>query len=206
MVLALPNANTNYLQLYGQASAALVVERRDPCYGAALPEIHAKRGQEGIAVERLDAELADEIQRAVDARRDDTVRLLKDLVRVPSVTGQEGAVQEVVEHAFRARGLAVDRWEATPEGVSPYTDHVGEQDTYSGRPNVVGVRAGLAKGGSSILLNAHVDMVASGARPGRACKRYGVVDSYQDGSLPPGGLVRRGRVIPGASRFAPLLP
>jgi acetylornithine deacetylase len=163
MVLALPNANTNYLQLYGQASAALVVERRDPCYGAALPEIHAKRGQEGIAVERLDAELADEIQRAVDARRDDTVQLLKDLVRVPSVTGEEGAVQEVVEHAFRARGLAVDRWEATPEEASPYTDHVGEQDTYSGRPNVVGVRAGLGKG-TSILLNAHVDTVASGDR------------------------------------------
>jgi acetylornithine deacetylase len=162
MVLALQNANTNYLLLYGQASAP-VVERPDPCYGAALPEIHAKRGQEGIAVERLDAELADEIQRVVDARRDDMVRLLKDLVRVPSVTGEEGAVQEVVECAFRARGLAVDRWKATPEEASPYMDHVGEQDTYSGRPNVVGVRAGLGKG-RSILLNAHVDTVASGNR------------------------------------------
>ena len=79
------------------------------------------------------------------------VRLLQDLARVPSVTGEEGAVQEVVERAFRARGLAVDRWEA-----SPYTEHVGEQATYAGRPNVVGVRAGLGKGGRSSLLSAHV--------------------------------------------------
>ncbi|MDQ3590996.1 MAG: ArgE/DapE family deacylase [Actinomycetota bacterium] len=103
------------------------------------------------------------IRRAVDARRADTVRLLQGLVRVPSVTGEEGAVQEVVERAFRARGLAVDRWEATPEEASPYTDHVGEQDTYSGRPNVVGVRVGRGDG-RSILLNAHVDTVASGDR------------------------------------------
>jgi acetylornithine deacetylase len=113
-------------------------------------------------VERLDAELlAREIHRAVVARRDESVRLLQDLVRVPSVTGEEGAVQDVVEHAFRARGLVVDRWEATPEEVSPYTDHVGEQKTYSGRPNVVGMRDGRS-GGRSILLNAHVDTVASG--------------------------------------------
>ena len=57
---------------------------------------------------RVDAELAEEIGRAVEARRGDAVRLLQDLVSVPSVTGEEGAVQEIVERAFRERGLAVD--------------------------------------------------------------------------------------------------
>jgi acetylornithine deacetylase len=117
--------------------------------------------REDVAVGRLDAELAGEIGRAVEARLDDAVGLLQDLVRVPSVTGKEGAVQEVVERAFRERGLAVDRWEATPEEVAPYLDHVGEQKTYSNRPNIVGVRAGQGEG-RSILLNAHVDTVASG--------------------------------------------
>ena len=111
---------------------------------------------------RVDAELAEEIGRAVEARRGDAVRLLQDLVRVPSVTGEEGAVQEVVERAFRERGLAVDAWEATPEEVAPYVDHVGEQETYSDRPNIVGVRSGGGGGGRSILLNAHVDTVAGG--------------------------------------------
>ena len=57
---------------------------------------------------RLDAGLAGEIGGAVEARRDDAVRLLQELVRAPSVTGEEGAVQELVERAFRERGLAVD--------------------------------------------------------------------------------------------------
>src|SRR5215211_6536389 len=118
-------------------------------------------GLEDAAVGRIDAELAKGIDRAVEARRDAAVRLLQELVRVPSVTGEEGAVQEVVEHAFRERGLAVDRWEATPEEISPYKDHVGEQKTYSNRPNVVGVRSGRGEG-RSLLLNAHVDTVASG--------------------------------------------
>jgi acetylornithine deacetylase len=110
---------------------------------------------------RLDAELAGEISRAVEAWRGEAVCLLQDLVRVPSVTGEEGAVQEVVERAFRERGLAVDRWETAPEEVAPYLDHVGEQKTYSNRPNIVGVRSGRSDG-RSILLNAHVDTVESG--------------------------------------------
>jgi acetylornithine deacetylase len=110
----------------------------------------------------LDADLAKAIGSAVKDRRDDAVRLLQELVRVPSVTGEEGAVQEVVERAFRERGLSVDVWEATPEEVAPYREHVGEQSGYEGRPNVVGVREGGGGGGRSLLLNAHVDTVASG--------------------------------------------
>jgi acetylornithine deacetylase len=113
-------------------------------------------------VGRIDAELAGEIGHAVEVRRHDAVGLLQELVRVPSVTGEEGAVQEVVERAFRERGLAVDRWGATPEDIDPYRDHVGEQRSYSDRPNVVGVRSGRGEG-RSLLLNAHVDTVASGA-------------------------------------------
>jgi acetylornithine deacetylase len=105
--------------------------------------------------------LAGAIRGAVEARREDAVRLLQELVRVPSVTGREGAVGEVVERAFGERGLEVDRWEATPGEMEPYLDHVGEQESYDNRPNVAGVRKGTG-GGSSILLNAHVDTVAPG--------------------------------------------
>jgi acetylornithine deacetylase len=109
----------------------------------------------------LDADLAQAIGRAVEDRRDETVRLLQELVRVPSVTGEEGTVQRVVERAMGERGLSVDVWEATPDDVSPYREHVGEQSGYEERPNVVGVRAGRG-GGRSLLLNAHVDTVAGG--------------------------------------------
>src|SRR5215203_1923416 len=119
------------------------------------------RAEEDAAVGELDSELAEAIARVVEERRGESVRLLQELVRVPSVTGDEGAVQEIVERAFRERGLAVDIWEATPEEISLYQEHVGEQAGYENRPNVVGVRAGRG-GGRSILLNAHVDTVASG--------------------------------------------
>jgi acetylornithine deacetylase len=109
----------------------------------------------------LDRRLVDIVAREVEARRDDAVRLLRELVRVPSTTGDEGAVQEKVEHAFRGRGLEVDVWEATRKQVEPYRDHVGEQETYTDRPNVAGVLHGRG-GGRSLLLNAHVDTVAPG--------------------------------------------
>jgi acetylornithine deacetylase len=124
-----------------------------------------------VAVGRLDAGLAAAIGRTVETRRDDAVELLQELVRVPSATGEDGAVQEVVERAFRERGLAVDRWEATPEEMSPYRDHVGEQKTYSDRPNVVGVRPGKG-GGRSLLLNAHVDTVAGGDPAAWSCDPF----------------------------------
>lgn len=112
-------------------------------------------------MEDLGAGMAREIERAVEARRKGAIGLLQELVRVPSVTGSEGAVQEVVGEALRARGLEVDRWEATPQEISAYLDHVGEQETFTDRPNLAGVRRGSG-GGKSILLNAHVDTVATG--------------------------------------------
>src|SRR5215217_7618550 len=67
---------------------------------------------------RLDDGLARAIRDAVQARREEAVSLLQQLVRTPSATGREGAVGEVVERDFSERGLDVDTWEATPEEVN----------------------------------------------------------------------------------------
>src|SRR5215210_3519711 len=110
---------------------------------------------------KLDDGLVVAIRGAVEARCEEAVRLLQELVRTRSVTGEEGAVGLVVERAFGARNLDVDLWEATPGEMEPYTDHVGEQASYENRPNVAGIRRGKG-GGRSILLNAHVDTVDPG--------------------------------------------
>lgn len=109
----------------------------------------------------VDADLVKRISDAVDARRDETVALLQSLVRVPSVTNSEGEVQKVIMNACGVRDLAVDAWEATPDEIAGYHDHVGEQTVYEGRTNVAAVRRGTG-GGRSILLNAHVDTVENG--------------------------------------------
>jgi acetylornithine deacetylase len=109
----------------------------------------------------LDDGLAQTIRGAVQARREDAVSLLQELVRTRSVTGEEGAVGKVVERAFSERGLDVDTWEATREETEPYRDHVGEQSSYENRPNVAGTKRGT-EDGRSILLNAHTDTVDPG--------------------------------------------
>lgn len=105
--------------------------------------------------------LRDEICETVDARRDATARLLQDLVRIPSVTGDEGAFQEFVAGELEARGLDVGRCTASAEQVSAHRYHVGEQEDLGDRPSIVAIRAGRG-GGRSLLLNAHVDTVESG--------------------------------------------
>src|ERR687897_993651 len=109
----------------------------------------------------LDDDFARAIRGAVRARREDAVGLLQELVRVPSVTGDEGAVGEVVGRAFSERGLDVDTWDATHEETEPYREQVGQQSSYENRPNVAGTRRGTGDG-RSILLNAHTDTVDPG--------------------------------------------
>lgn len=109
----------------------------------------------------IDPGLVGRIEQAIDERRDRTVALLQSLVSVPSVTNNEGPVQEVVAAAFAERGLEVDAWEATAEETAPYVDHVGQQSVFAGRTNVAGIRRGSG-GGRSILLNAHADTVENG--------------------------------------------
>ncbi|MCM8750112.1 ArgE/DapE family deacylase [Thermomicrobiaceae bacterium CFH 74404] len=111
----------------------------------------------------IDPQLVRAIREAVEARREDLVALLLRLVGTPSVTGHEGPVQDVIEQEFRSRGLAVDRWEARPEEIAPYVEHVGEQARYEGRPNLVARWPGSG-GGRSLLLNAHIDTVEVGDR------------------------------------------
>jgi acetylornithine deacetylase len=115
----------------------------------------------------------------VDQRRDQTIAALQELVRIPSVTGDEGAVQERVERMFAERGLEIDRWETTREEILPYLEHVGDQPKYEGRPNVVGIRSGSGNG-QSIMLNAHVDTVD----PGDASFwTYGPFSGHVEGDL-----------------------
>jgi acetylornithine deacetylase len=98
---------------------------------------------------------------AVHALRDELISCLQELVRIPSVTGNEGEVQTVVAAKMRGLGLETDLWEPDPAELAPYSDDVGEFESLSGRPNVVGTFRGTG-GGRSLILNAHIDTVEPG--------------------------------------------
>ena len=105
--------------------------------------------------------LIDLIDQQVEEQRDEIVDLLQRFVGVPSVTGDEGTVQDAIEPELAKRGLMVDRWEMTAEEIEPYRWHVGDETRFENRPNLAGVQRG-AGDGRSILLNAHVDTVDFG--------------------------------------------
>ena len=107
------------------------------------------------------AERVRRITAAVDDLRDDLIAFLQELVRIPSLTGDEGAVQKVVASRMRSDGLAVDVWEPDASTLAPYADHVGRAPSYAGRPNVVGTLRGAGTG-QSLILNAHIDTVEPG--------------------------------------------
>ena len=101
------------------------------------------------------------IRSAVAARRDEIIQLVLELVGIPSVTGNELAVQDAVARHYARRGLTVDRWETTREDIADYIVHVGEQVRYDDRPHVVGIRRG-AGNGRSLMLQGHTDTVDNG--------------------------------------------
>lgn len=100
---------------------------------------------------------------AVDELAPAAVSLLQELVRTPSLTGEEEAAQQIVARVMREIGLDVDIWEPDPAELAPYAEHVGEFETLAGRPNVVGRWRGSG-GGRSLILNGHIDTVEPGVR------------------------------------------
>ena len=81
-------------------------------------------GKAGLEAEpAADLQRAERVRRiseAVDARRDDLVAFLQELVRTPSVTGEEGACQAVVAAQMRGLGLETEVWRS-PSPPTPST-------------------------------------------------------------------------------------
>ncbi|MEE9275949.1 MAG: ArgE/DapE family deacylase [bacterium] len=99
----------------------------------------------------------------VDARREGAVDLLQKLVRIPSVTGEEGEIQNFIADRLRGLGLEPDVWESDWEELKKHPEYVPVTRGYEGRPNVVAVIKGTG-GGRSLLLNGHTDTVPNGPR------------------------------------------
>ncbi len=98
---------------------------------------------------------------AVDATFEATVAQIQDAVRRPSITGEEGVVQDVMASLLRDLGMTVDVWEPQHADFAAHPEFVAEEPPFTGRPNVVGVWKG-AGGGRSLAVNGHIDVVPAG--------------------------------------------
>lgn len=128
----------------------------------------------------------------VQEKREEIVKLISDLIKIPSMTGEEGKAQEFVAKQYKDMGLDVDIWEPDVEELLdkypciaqypshwehdltlPYQDLPTYADlikskksdvlNYTNRPNVVGRWKGSG-GGRSLILNAHIDTVTVAPR------------------------------------------
>src|SRR5207302_8715241 len=90
------------------------------------------------------------------------VRLAQDLIRVPSVTGDERAVQDLVALTLEEAGLEVDRFDADLGRLKAPPRFPGMEVERREAILVAGLLG--QKGDRSLILNGHVDVVPPGDR------------------------------------------
>jgi len=99
--------------------------------------------------------------------KEEIVQTLQELVRIPSVVGQEGKAQAYVDRLYRSLGLEVVSPAPDLEKVKTHPAFIETGMSYEGRANVIGIHAG-EPGSRSLLLNGHIDVVSP--EPARAWK------------------------------------
>lgn len=110
----------------------------------------------------LDAQLSQDILAAVEAGFEDQVGFTQDLIRLPSLRGQEQTAQDFMHRALSTRGYAVDRWAIDVEEIRHHPGFSPVKVDYSQALNVVGTHRPRDEIGRSLILNGHIDVVPTG--------------------------------------------
>jgi acetylornithine deacetylase len=100
---------------------------------------------------------------AVDALREDAVRLLERLVRCPSTLGNEASALNEMARIYEGLGLAPRRVPTDPVALAAHPGFSPPLIPYDGRDNVVAVHLPRERKGRSLALQGHVDVVPEGA-------------------------------------------
>ncbi|PSN84901.1 acetylornithine deacetylase [Candidatus Marsarchaeota G1 archaeon BE_D] len=106
---------------------------------------------------------AKEVSKRVENERENIISLLRDILRIPSVTGEETEIQNYFSKYLSGLGLEVDVWEPDLDRLKNHPAFVPVKKDYKGRPNVVAVLRGSG-GGKSLIFNGHVDVIPPGPR------------------------------------------
>ena len=98
------------------------------------------------------------LSHAIEGHRQWALELLQDLVRIPSLEGEEKPCQELIATKLKELGLNVDVWVPSGDELASHKAYVPSQFGYEDRPNVVGKLSGQGNG-RSLILSGHVDVV-----------------------------------------------
>ncbi len=110
----------------------------------------------------VDSDLEQRICDAVSANLSRQVGFIKELVRHPSVRGQEHTAQDFLFREMKQRGLAMDRWQISVDDIRSHPGYSPVAVDYDNAINVVGTHHPREEAGRSLILNGHVDVVPVG--------------------------------------------
>ena len=99
---------------------------------------------------------------AVDEGFEAQVALTADLVRFPSVRGDERLAQEFMAAQMEKRGLQVDHFRIELDKIRALPGFSPVHVSYDNAYNVVGTRRAADRRGHSLILNGHIDVVPAG--------------------------------------------
>ena len=128
-----------------------------------MPDTSSPAPSLAADIPTLDIGLERELLASVDALDAALTTLTAELVRFPSLMGQEASAQDFMAGLFRGMGLEVDRFEVRDDnlrdlpGYAPPTGHWQRHD------NVVGIHRPRDAVGRSLIFNGHIDVVPIGA-------------------------------------------
>ena len=104
----------------------------------------------------------DKVNKWIDQNTDELIMFLQDIIRIPSVTGNEGPVQDYLCGYLKKLGLELDVFIPDLDDLRKHPAYVKESQPYHGRPNIVATVRGSG-GGKSLLFNGHIDVIPEGA-------------------------------------------
>ena len=107
----------------------------------------------------MEAKIISVVETTVEELKDELFDLTRNLVRIPSVVGQEEEAQEFMARQYSRAGLEVELFEAQKEKIESHPFFIDSGLPFAGRPNVIGRQPGdPAK--RSLILNGHIDVVS----------------------------------------------
>ncbi len=116
----------------------------------------------------------------IDQKHDHAIEFLQKIISIPSVTGDELAIQQHLGVYLESLGLDVDMWETDWEELKKHPGYRPVDQGYEGRPNIVATLKGSA-GGRSLLLNGHTDVIPIGRKEGWSVDPWGA--EIRDGRI-----------------------
>jgi len=110
----------------------------------------------------LDPALRDKILASVEEGFAEQVAFTQELVRFPSLRGEEHACQDFIFRAMKERGFTVDRFKMDEAAIAAHPGGAPFSEFHSDAPIVVGIYHPREEKGRSLILQAHVDVVPAG--------------------------------------------